>query len=292
MMRVLTISTFVAAVLFPAIDADAAPGAACPSRKVNATLKKVDRKLKCHEKAASAGAAVDPVCLTTAETKFADAFSQAEGSPPCLATGDAAAVEGAVDAFVDGLVTSLRPSATASKCAGKKLKASRKKAAKLLACHKQAIQQGTKPQLVCLGKEPVKFSARFAAAEAGTDCLTSGDAAATETTIDGFVDGMVAALRPVTPSRCTSFKLIGAAHKGREKLICHGKAAADGVAVDPSCLDDAESGFDDTFVKGESIADCYTTGDAAAVEALVDATVASIEAALRPSLTLSKCTAG
>src|SRR5262245_54681406 len=253
MMRVLTVSTFVAAVLIPAIDADAAPGAACPSRKVNATAKKVDRKLKCHEKAAFAGAAVDPACLTTAETKFTADFSKAEGSPPCFATGDAAAVEGSVDAFVDGLVASLRPSATASRCAGKKLKASRMKTAKLLVCHKRAIQQGTKPLITCLGKEPVKFDDRFAAAEEGTDCLTSGDAAATETTIDGFVDDMVAALRPVTPSRGTSFKLIGAAHKGREKLICHGKAANGGIAVDPSCIDDAESGFADTFVKAESI---------------------------------------
>jgi len=291
MMRVLTVSTFVAAVLVPAIDVDAAPGAACPSRKVNATAKKVDRKLKCHEKAASTGAAVDPACLTTAEVKFTGDFSKAEGSPPCFATGDAAAIEGAVDAFVDGLVASLRPNAAASKCVGRKLKASRKKAAKLLGCHKQAIQQGTKPLITCLGNEPVKFSARFAAAEGGTDCLTSGDTAATETTIDGFVDDMVAALRPVTPSNCTSFKLIGAGKKGREKLICHGKAANDGGAVDPSCLADAEEDFDATFGKGESLPDCYTTGDAAAVEALVDATVASLEAMLRPSFTQSKCAA-
>jgi hypothetical protein len=292
MMRVLTVSTFVAAVLVPAIDADAAPGATCPSRKVSATAKKVDRKLKCHEKAASIGTAVDPVCLTIAEAKFTDAFSKAEGSPPCFATGDAATIEGSVDAFVDGLVATLRPSATASRCAGRKLKASRKKAAKLLACHKQGIQQGTKPSVVCLGKVPVKFNGQFAAAEEGTDCLTSGDAAATETTIDAFVDAMMAALRPVTPSKCTSFKLAGAGRKGREKLICHGKAADDGGAADPSCLADAEEDFDVFFVKGESLVDCYTTGDAAAVEALVDATVASIEAQLRPSLTPSKCALG
>ncbi len=291
MMRVATIATLAVTVLCAAIEAGAIEGAACPSRKVKATGKKAEGKLKCHDKAATRGIAVDPLCLTKAETKFADAFARADATPPCFATGDAPAIEAAVDAFVDDLVTSLRPNPTASRCAGKKLKASGKKTRKRLACHQRAIGEDTRVDPACLDKETVKFDERFAAAEEQPDCLTTGDTAATEATVDAFIDAMVAALRPVTPSRCTSQKLSAAGRKARIKLDCHRDAAVDGFVVDPSCLTDAEVDFDENFADAEEDGDCYTTGDSAAVEALVDDLVDDVVALLRPVLTPSACAA-
>jgi hypothetical protein len=292
MMRVVTVAAAAVFVMCATIEAGAVEGAACPSRKVKATGKKVDRKLKCHDKAASLGITVDPLCLAKAETKFADDFSRADTSPPCFATGDAAAIEADVDVFVDGLVALLRPSPAASRCAGKKLKAAGKKASKRIACHQHAIQQGTRVGPECLDKETVKFSERFAAAEERPDCLTTGDTAATEAAIDDFVDQVIAVLRPVTPSKCTTQKLVAAGRKGREKLACHASAANGGSAVSAPCLVDAETDFADAFADGEAAGDCYTTGDGATVEALVDDLVDDVEAQLRPVLTTTKCAAG
>ena len=291
MARVITASTLAVVILFPAVKADALEGAICPSRKVAAAGKKAEGRLKCHDVAATRGIAVVPLCLAKTETRFTEKFSRADANPPCFVTGDAAAVEAVIDAFVDGLVTNLRPSPTASRCAGKKLKASGKKTRRLLICHQRAILRDTKVDPNCLTGESVKFDERVADAEELSDCLTTGDAAATEAAIDAFLDVMVAALRPVTPSKCTSEKLQAAGRKGRLKLLCHRDGANDGVAVVPSCLVDAEEDFDDNFADAEEAADCYTTGDAAAVEAFVDDLVDTVATQLRPALTASKCAA-
>ena len=287
--RVITAGTLAVVILFPAVEAAAVEGAICPSRKVAAAGKKAEGRLKCHYLAATRGIAVDPLCLAKTETKFTEKFSRADANPPCFATGDAAAIEAAVDAFVDGLVATLRPNPTASRCAGKKLKASGKKTRRLLICHQRAILRDTKVDPNCLAGESVKFDERFADAEDQPDCLTTGDAAATEAAIDAFLDVMVAALRPVTPSKCTSEKLQAAGRKGRVKLLCHRDGANDGIAVDPSCLTSAEDDFDDNFADAEEATDCYTTGDAAVVEAFVDGLVDTVAAQLRPVLTASKC---
>jgi hypothetical protein len=291
MVRVVAVVLGLIVVLGAAIEARAVDGATCPSRKVKATAKMAEGLLKCHEKAAARGTTADPLCLGKAATKFAASFASADASPPCFATGDAPAIDTAVDVFVDGLVTSLRPSSTASRCASKKLKASGKKTAKRLACHQRAIQQGRKVEPACLDKETDKFSDRVAAAEELPDCLTTGDVGATETAIDLFIDDMVGALRPVPPSICTNRKLIVTGQTGRRKLICHAQAAADGLAVDADCLADLEAEFFEDFLQAEGVPDCFTTGDAAAVDALVDALVTIVELQLRPSPAPSHCNA-
>ncbi len=67
MVRVVTVATAAAAILCAAIEARALSEAACPSRKVKATAKKAEGMLKCHDKAAARGIAVDPLCLPGAE---------------------------------------------------------------------------------------------------------------------------------------------------------------------------------------------------------------------------------
>src|SRR5262245_56159130 len=119
MARVITVGTL-AVMLLPAVEAAGAlEGAACPSRKVAATARKPEARLKCHEQAATRGIAVDPICLAKTETRFTEKFARAENNPPCFFTGEGPAVEATIDANVDGLVASLRPVLTASRCAGK-----------------------------------------------------------------------------------------------------------------------------------------------------------------------------
>lgn len=261
----------------------------CPSGKVKAAFKKTERMLDCHEKAASLGIAVEPLCLAKASEKFAIDFAHAESKPPCFATGDAGAIEARIDTLASGLATSLRPNQTASRCAGKKLNASGTKAAKHLACHQQAIRRATRVSTECLDKATLRFDQRFAEAEDRSDCLTTGDAAATESTIDTFVGDMVAALRPQTPSKCTAAKLKAAGQAGAVAIDCHGNAADAGGPVDASCLQDAATDFAANVADAEELPDCLTLGDAAAVQALVDDLVDAVAGQLRPALTSSQC---
>ena len=79
------------------------PANQCAASKQKAAAKKLSDKVKCHGVAIKKGVAVDPACLTKAETKFDAAFAKAELKGGCATTGDAAAVE----AFIDGVLSDL-----------------------------------------------------------------------------------------------------------------------------------------------------------------------------------------
>jgi cysteine-rich repeat protein len=85
----------------------------CTSKKIQAAGKKAAAKAKCLSKAAGKGIPVDPACLQKAEDKFTKAFTKAEASGDCVnATGDTAAIEARVDAFIADLVAELTPPPT------------------------------------------------------------------------------------------------------------------------------------------------------------------------------------
>ena len=68
-------------------------------------VEKVVAKLKCWQKAIGAGlSAADAACLTGAESKFTDAIAKAESKGGCAVTGDAVAIESAVDSCVTDIV--------------------------------------------------------------------------------------------------------------------------------------------------------------------------------------------
>jgi len=73
----------------------------CASIKLKVTAKKTLAKLKC-EAAAIMQQLADPApeCLAKAEQKFLAAFTKAEANGGCVSEADAAAVETAVDTFV------------------------------------------------------------------------------------------------------------------------------------------------------------------------------------------------
>jgi hypothetical protein len=94
--------------LLPAISAGAhpsqTPGQKCSIAKNKAAAKKIAAKLNCQQKALEVGA-VDPTCLTAAETKFNDAIDKAEAAGGCAVTGDGPTIESAVDVCVNTIVT-------------------------------------------------------------------------------------------------------------------------------------------------------------------------------------------
>jgi hypothetical protein len=82
----------------------------CTKKKLLAAGKKTLGKAKCHAKAAGQGSDVDAACLTKAEDKFDNAFTNAEAVADCAApTGDAGAIEAKIDAFITDMVATLDP---------------------------------------------------------------------------------------------------------------------------------------------------------------------------------------
>jgi hypothetical protein len=83
-------------------------------------------------------------------------------------------------------------------------------------------------------------------------------------------------------SKCSSAKYKAAGKYVQSQAGCRAKALARGKAVDPDCQPEAAEPFAKGFLKAEGKADCLTTGDEAAIQALADAFVADLIDALQP----------
>src|SRR4029077_13392838 len=71
-------------------------------------------RLKLESGAAKKGIAADPLKVAACGTKMSGAFTKAETKPPCSTTGDAATIQGKVDAFVADAAGELAPPALAA----------------------------------------------------------------------------------------------------------------------------------------------------------------------------------
>ena len=87
-------------------------GALCAASKQKAAAKKFSDKVKCHGKAIKKGVAVDPACLTKAETKYQGAFTKAEGKGGCLTTGDVGDIETLMDDTLADLLEAIPATTT------------------------------------------------------------------------------------------------------------------------------------------------------------------------------------
>jgi len=109
--RVLSIAAIAALVCVQAAHA-VEPAANCAAAKQKAAAKKLSDKVKCHGKAIKKGIAVDPACLTKAETKFETSFAKAEGKGGCVTEGDVDAIEQLIDDTLAQLLGALPPTTT------------------------------------------------------------------------------------------------------------------------------------------------------------------------------------
>jgi cysteine-rich repeat protein len=78
------------------------PAQKCASSKMKAAGKRLNAQAKCYSKALAASAVVDPACLQSAATKFADAFTKAE-TGDCLHDADAGTIGVKIDAVIDDI---------------------------------------------------------------------------------------------------------------------------------------------------------------------------------------------
>jgi mono/diheme cytochrome c family protein len=87
-------------------------------------------------------------------------------------------------------------STPAQKCAATKLKATTRRVAAELKCHRKALVAGREVDPLCLAKAQARFDAAFAKAEARGGCDSVGETADVEAALDQFVEDAVAALEP------------------------------------------------------------------------------------------------
>ncbi len=170
----------------------------CTSAKLKAAGKNAAAKLGCHARAASKGVPVDGECVARADEALVKAFGKAEAKGGCLTAGDAGAVEGTVDGFVQPVAGALPAGSTkeSRKCAVAKLKAAGEMAVATLGCHARAASKGGPVDIGCLARAEEAFVRAFGSAERKGGCASVGDADDVEQFVDGLVSQVVTQLAP------------------------------------------------------------------------------------------------
>jgi endo-1,4-beta-xylanase len=191
----------------------AAALAACEHDKLVAAGKAARTIFKCHASALGQGAAVEPDCLVSADTRLAEEFVGAESSGPCPFTGEAATVASNLTSAAAAIAAGLAPPAGASNCSARKLKAGAKRSSKRL---KAEAKHARVPERAKLAAKVAKigdgFERDIAKADALADCVTTGDAAALGAALDGAAADVLDSVRGnLAALAATGGRLLGAA---------------------------------------------------------------------------------
>ena len=165
----------------------------------------------------------------------------------------------------------------AGTCASTKIKSAGKKADCLLALDAR-VAGGSAANPTKEQKCRDRFDDSFTRAEARGGCLTVGDAPSVESTVDAFVADVDGALAVGTPSACQEAKLRAAGKKASCLLGLSAKDAQ-GRGLDSAKVQACKDRMLRSFEKAEARGGCGTIGDAATIEAKVDAFVDDVVAA-------------
>ena len=185
------------------------------------------------------------------------------------------------------------------RCAAHKLAAAAKKIAGLTGCDARALRDSKPVDPRCVSRVQNEFTTSWMKIEAATEkippkgvgCVTTDDVVTIENKVDAHRVDLQQVLDDVPPnvfSKCAAAKIKAAGKKGACKIDCNEKAiGANPLSFDkPICLARCTESFAKAFSSAEKIrpsphnGTCFTTGDAAAVEAKVDAFVADVVAEL------------
>jgi len=172
------------------------------------------------------------------------------------------------------VVFAVRPAAAQNKCSGYKIKYAGKVARCLLKEEAKAALDGSIDQ-DAVDLCHAKLQAAFTKAEFKPPCLTTGDANAIDAKISAMVDDVSDALAPGAPDekKCQSLKIKASGAKSNCLLAVEGRAVAKGLSPDPLRSMKCRTKFAKLFSDVEAQHHCTTTGDAASVEATIDAFV-------------------
>jgi hypothetical protein len=173
----------------------------CAALKAKAAGMHVAASLACHAVAARKGGSVSSACLAQARQKLERLFAKAEKKGTCGAPGDATTIAEAGTLFVAGIAAAILPGGSpddARRCAAKKLLRAGAYGRGRLACWARAFRAGTPVDGACFDGSASKLIVGFRAAETKPGCATTGDAAAIETVLNGFVDEVADLVLPAT----------------------------------------------------------------------------------------------
>jgi hypothetical protein len=176
----------------------------------------------------------------------------------------------------------------AARCAAGKIKATGKKTQGKLKCEAKAVGKNDPVDAGCLAKVEEQFAGAFEKVDDKGGCVTTNDAAALESEVDGFVADVLAALPDGGTDdgrKCAAAKIKATGKKAAGKLKCHTKAVAKGRAPDPDCLAKVEAKLASVFMKAEGKGGCATVGDAETIEGKVNVFVGAVLGALSGATT-------
>jgi hypothetical protein len=198
----------------------------------------------------------------------------------CARLGLAASTALALAALAAGLPAGA--ARAANRCAGAKLEATAKSASCLLALEAKEAQSGAPPDLARLERCRDRIGDAFARAESKPPCLTAGDEAGVQASVDAFAAELDAALSVATPSACQASKLRAARKAARCQLRLRAREVSKDAAADPQKQEACRDVMAARFAKLELRSSCTTTGDAPAIQAEIDAFVEGAVALLVP----------
>lgn len=173
----------------------------CPIANLIAASKKADSLLACYAKAARLGEAVDEACISKAEDIFVKTLAKEEEAAirqggQCSIEENPADIEAAVDAFVTEIVTALRPTLDASKCAVAKLNAVSNAVFDLLKAQLDNKKKSNTEKLsAAIVKAIAALTKAFAKAEdlKNGNCLTTPGVEGIRAKIEFFAQGVLPA---------------------------------------------------------------------------------------------------
>ncbi len=173
---------------------------------------------------------------------------------------------------------------TSAKCAEAKIKAVGKEASCFLGAHSRAAARGVAADPLTYAKCSSKFTIDFQRAEDRGGCPTIGDAAPLEAATYAFDTDVSTALTPAPTvgNKCQAGKITAAAKEAKCLLDLEAKAAKTGELLDPDPIRVAKcrEKYALLFAKLEGKGPCDTTGDAATIEAKIDAFVSAVASGL------------
>ena len=218
------------------VPAQVVPVNKCASAKTKCVAAFAKSTLGCHAKAETKGTSLDSLCTDKAVTKFIACMVKADAKPPCPVPADWTAPLSVSEIFVFNAVTQLDPGYPApvvNKCSAGKKKAVAAKAAAKLGCLAKAFAKTGTVDPSCLAKAEAKHLAAFAKLEAKPPCLTAGDEAALEATVDAYYGTMVTVLTVETCGNGTND--VGEACDASAPSSGWGACGADFTCVDCNC---------------------------------------------------------
>jgi len=155
-------------------------------------------------------------------------------------------------------------------CNADKLGGLSRAATTMLKCLVRTVARADPPDPDCAAEVDARLSDDFLDADAGGGCAATGEVAELTSDLHTFENDVLTLLVAAPETRrCSAAKLRATSRRTKRELVCRRKAAVVDAVVDPLCVADSQASLATTFARRDDSGACATTGDDAAIDALV-----------------------